>query len=67
MTRARPRRRRPAEPLDATVCDGRETVGRLIFLGAGWRAEDGAGCSLGVFETRGEAREAIAEHQRGAA
>ncbi len=58
--------RRPRSPqLDATICDGRETVGRLIFLGAGWRAEGPDGKSLGVYESRAEAREAISEARSG--
>ena len=58
------RRRRPAEPCDVSATNGTRIVGRVIFLGQGWRAEGRAGHSLGVFETRGDARDAIAEDQR---
>lgn len=49
---------------DASICDGQTTLGRLIFLGAGWRAEGPDGKSLGIFESRHEAREAITEARR---
>lgn len=52
------RRRRPAEQGD------REPVGRVVFLGDEWRAEAADGQSLGLFSTRGEAREAISEARR---
>lgn len=58
-------KRRPRSPqFDSTVCNGRETVGRLVFLGEGWRAEGPDGRSLGVYESRTEAREAISEARR---
>lgn len=57
--------RRPRSPqLDVSVYDGQKPLGRLIFLGATWRAEGPDGKSLGVFESRAEARDAISEALR---
>lgn len=65
MTR-RTTKRRPRSPqLDASVYDGQIPLGRLIFLGAGWRAEGPDGKSLGVYESRHEARAAISEARHG--
>lgn len=62
MTRAR--RRRLAEPRDVATYDGTPLVGRVVFVGDEWRAEDSSGRSLGLFATRSDARDALAEDRR---
>lgn len=58
------RRRWPADHNSLATYDGRELVGRVVFLGDEWRAETADGRSLGLFATRGDAREAISEARR---
>lgn len=61
MTRRPSRRRRETGNSDVAVCDGREPLGRVLFLGDDWRAELADGTSLGTYGTRTEAREALSE------
>lgn len=60
---ARRRRRQPDEPRDVSTYDGTRLVGRVVFVGDEWRAEDAHGRSLGLYATRSEAREAISERR----
>ena len=56
--RSNTRRKRNKPPI-ARAADSLSTFGRIVWLGEGWRAEDPAGNLLGIFETKGEARDAI--------
>lgn len=58
MTR---RRRARQETGDIAVTNGREPLGRVVYLGSDWRAELADGRVLGTYESLGEAREAIGE------
>ncbi len=62
--RARRHCRGRADPRDFSTYDGTRFMGRVVFLGDDWRAEDAAGHSLGLFATRNDAREAISEAGR---
>lgn len=62
----RSRARVHAEPRDVSTYDGTRFMGRVVFLGDEWRAEDAAGRSLGIFSSRGDAREAVSEAGRAA-